>query len=216
MEVRKDRGKSLDSFLISVVVHVLAVIFLASYVTVSERAPDSVAITWVEVPEPELIMQRPLLDQALLKKSKPKREAGVSSKARNELKSSEIAQTATLSPEIIRKSVELNPDALLAKVLPGVMTETEVGPSVDAPFSVPMTTASGAQVGKGVVTGNTRAGGVGGKGGLSIVIRNMAEEAGVTLDKLKSPTSLAADELGGVGVIAGEIMQLLPVVGDIE
>ena len=196
--MRKDRSRSLDSFLISIVVHVLAVIFLASYVTVSRPPPDSVTVTWVKVPEPELTMQQPLLDQTLIRKSKPKREAGTSSKIRKEIRSSDIAQTVAPSPKIIRKSVELNPDAMRAKVLPRVMTETKVGPSADTPFSMPVTTASGAQVGKGAVTDRTRAGGVGGKGGLSIVTQNTAEEAGVALDKLKSPTSLGEDELGGV------------------
>ena len=196
--MRKDRSRSLDSFLISIIVHVAAVIFLASYITVSNRPPESIGITWVKVPEPKLAMKRPLLDQTLVRKVEPKREAGVSSKVRNEIKSSDVAQTVAPSPEIIRKSVELNPDAIRTKVLPSVVTEAKVGPSADAPFSVPVTTASGAQVGKGAVTGRMRAGGVGGKGGLSIVTQSMADEAGVTLDKLKSPTSLREDEIGGV------------------
>ncbi|MFC1716039.1 DUF4159 domain-containing protein, partial [Candidatus Poribacteria bacterium] len=114
------------------------------------------------------------------------------------LKSSEMAQTVTPSPEIIRKSVEINPDATQTKVLPSVVTETKIGPTTDAAISVPVTTATGAQVGKGDVTGRTRAGGVAGKRGLSIVTQNMAAEAGIALDKLKSPTSLSDDEIGGV------------------
>lgn len=196
--MRKDRSRSLDSFLISAIVHIVVVIFLASYVTISNRPPDSVAITWVEVPDPELTMQRPLLDQSLVKKFNPKREAGISSKNQESLKSSDIAQTAKPSPEIIRTSVELNPDAIQTKVIPSVMTETKVGPSSESSISVPVSTATGAQVGKGSVTGKTRAGGVGGKGGLSIVTQNMAADAGVSLDMLKSPTSLPEDEIGGV------------------
>ena len=200
MEVRKDRSRSLDSFLVSIVVHILVVIFLASYVTIGRRPhlPGSVAVTWVKVPEPELSMQKPLLDQSLVRKSDPKRDAGRSPKVMKELKSSDLAQTVAPSPEIIRRSVELNRDAIQAKILPSVMTEAEVGPSAEAPFSVPVTTASGAEVGKGAVTGRTRAGGTDGKRGLSIVTQNTAEEAGVALDKLKSPTSLREDELGGV------------------
>jgi len=197
--MRKDRSRrSLDSFLISIIVHVIAVIFLASYVTVVKRPADSIEVTWVKVASPELATRRPLLDQSLVKKVAPKREAGVSSRVRNELKSSDIAQTVTLSPEIIRKSVELNPDAVKARVLPSVMTEVELGPTGDTAISIPVTTATGAQVGKGTVTGRTRAGGVRGKGGLSIVTQSMAADAGVTLEKLRSPTSLLEDEIGGI------------------
>ena len=196
--MRKDRSRSLDSFFISVMVHVIAVIFLASYVTVSKRLPESIAITWVNVPEPELAVKPPLLDQSLVRKADPRREAGISSRTRKQLKSSDIAQTLTPSPQIIRRSVELNPDAIQSKILPNVVTKTQMGSSDDANISVPVTTAAGAQVGKGTVTDRTRAGGVGGKGGLSIVTQSMAAEAGVALDKLKSPTSLPADEIGGI------------------
>lgn len=196
--MRKGTKRSFNYFLISGIIHLILIIFLALHVTDIRRIPESIGITWVQVPEPEIKIARPLLDESLMRKFDQKREPGVTSKARKELQSSDIAQTVTPSPAIIRKSVEVNPKGIQSKILPSVITETKLGPSDDIPFSGPVTTARGALVGKGVVTDRVRAGGLGERGGLSIIKPSMAQEASVSLEKLKSPTWLPEDELGGI------------------
>jgi len=196
--MRKERSRSLDSLLISAIIHLIVVMFMASYITMSERPGDSINVTWVEAPEPEISLARPTLDESLMKKYNPKREPGVTSRSRNDLRSADVAQAVAPSPELIRRSVEINPKGLQTNILPGVVTESDINRSDDAMFSGPVTTASGAQVGRGAVTGRTRAGGQGKQGGLSIIEASMAEDAGVALDKLRSPTSLPEDEIGGV------------------
>jgi hypothetical protein len=171
---------------------------LASYVTVSSRAPDSIGVAWVEVPPPEMVVERPLLDELLIKKFDPKRESGVTSRSRNELRSADAAQAIAPSPEIVRRSVELNPKGVRSNILPSVVTEAELSTSDEMPFSGPVTTAAGARVGKGAITDRTRAGGRGESGGLSIVNESATADAGASLDKLKSPTSLLEDEIGGI------------------
>jgi hypothetical protein len=194
--VRRQRSRALDSFLISAIIHIMFVMVLASYVTVGSRSPDSIGVTWVKVPPPEITVPRPLLDESLVKKEK--REAGMSSRARNDLRAADTAQAIAPSPEIIRKSVELNPEGVQSKILPSVMTDAELSASDNLSFSGLVTTARGAQVGKGAITDRTRAGGRGERGGLSIVDQSVAEDTGVALDRLKSPTSLAEEEVGGI------------------
>ena len=196
--MRKERSRSLDSFLVSAIIHVVFIMILASYVTVGNLPPESISVTWVEVPAPELAEKRPLLNESLIKNFAPKRESGATSRTSDDLKSADVAQAIVSSPKIIRKSVELNPKGIRSKILPSVVTESEIALSDDLPFSGPVTTARGAQVGKGAVTDRTRAGGRSERGGLSIVDPSMAEDAGVVLDKLKSPTSIPDDEIGGV------------------
>ena len=196
--MRSESSRSLDSFLISVVMHVIFIMVLASYITVGEKPLDSIGVTWVRVPPPEITVERPLLDESLIKKYIPRRESGATSRTRDDLRSADIAQTVAPSPEVIRRSVELNPKGIQSKVLPGVVTEAELGASDEIPFSGPVTTASGAQVGKGAVTDRTRAGGRGKERGLSILDSSMAEDAGAVLEKLRSPTSLPEGEIGGV------------------
>ena len=196
--MRKERGKSFNSFLISGIVHLVFIIFLALHVTDIRQIPESIGITWVEVPNPEIKVARPLLDESRMRKIAPKRQPGVTSRTRNEIQSSDVAQTVAPSPAIIRKSVEVNPKGMQTKILPSVITDTKLGPSNDISFSGPVTTARGAMVGKGMVTNKVRAGGLGERGGLSIVKPSMAQEAGVSMDKLKSPTSLPEDKIGGV------------------
>ena len=195
--MRKDTSRSVDSFLISGIVHIILIIFLALHVTDLRKIPESIGITWVQVPDPVLKATRPLLDESRRRKFE-KREAGVTSRTRNELQSSDVAQVVAPSPEILRKSVEVNPKGIQTNILPSVITDTKLGPSDDIPFSGPVTTARGALVGKGILTDRARAGGLGERGGLSIVKPSMAQDAGVSLEKLKSPTSLPEDELGGL------------------
>ncbi len=198
MEVRKERSRSLDSLLISVIVHAMLAMVLASYITVSQRPPDAIGVTWVEVPPPELAVEHPRLREPLMKKPNSKRDSGATSKSKKELKAKNVAQAIALSPEIIRKSVELNPKGVKTDVLPSVMTEAELSTSNELMFSGPVTTARGALVGKGMLSDRVRAKGSGKGDGLSIIDSSMAEEAGISLDQLKSPTSVPEDELGAV------------------
>ena len=191
------RSRSLDYLLISGIIHLAFIMILASYVTVSYRPLESIGVTWVEVPPPEISMARPVLDESLLKKYTPKRE-GATSRARKDIRSSDAAQVLAPAPEVVRRSVEINPKGIKTDVLPDVTTEAELSNSNELPFSGPVTTAKGAQVGKGLVTDRTRAGGLGGKRGLSILDSSMAADAGVSLDRLKSPTLLPEDEMGGI------------------
>ncbi|MBD3182799.1 DUF4159 domain-containing protein [Candidatus Poribacteria bacterium] len=196
--MRKERSRSLDSFLISAAIHVALVIFFASYIVVSEPPQESIGVTWVEVPSPEIKIEKPLIKEPLVKRKATDRDTGPKSKQTRDLQSSDIAQVVKPAPNIVRKSVELNPDAVTSKILPSVTTSAEIPNSDDMAFAGPVTTAKGAQVGRGAVTGVTRAGGKGKSRGLSIINPSMAADAGVALENLKSPTSLPKDEIGGV------------------
>ena len=202
--MQKVRSRSLDSFLISAVLHIILVMILASYITVSNRPPDSIDVTWVQVPAPELSAARPVLDESLIRKYAPKRDAGATSRARDDIESADAAQAVAVSSEVIHRSVELNPEGVQSDLLPSVMTEAKLSASDEIPFSGPLTTARGAEVGKGALSSVTRAGGQGEKRGLSIITPSMAEDAGVLLDALRSPTSLPDDEIGGILIGRGD------------
>lgn len=193
-----NRKKNYVPLLISGIIHIIIAIFLASYITITGRPQEGINVLWVKAPEPEIKIERPLLNEDLLKKYTPKRELGAASRPVNEIRSSDFAQTVTQSPEIIRKSVEINPKGIKTDIMPEVITNTDIGRVRDMPFSGPVATATGAQVGKGAVTGLVRAGGEGQRRGLSILDTNMAAEAGIELSKLKNPTSLQEDEIGGI------------------
>ena len=195
--MRSERSRSLDSLIISGIIHLALILILTSYVTVSYRPEESMGVTWVEVPPPEISMARPLIDESLMKKVIPKRE-GKTSRERKDMKSSDVAQAIEPAPEVVRTSVEINPKGIESKIMPSITTEAEISSSDDLPFSGPVTTARGAQVGRGSITDRVRAGGIGGRGGLSILDSSMAEDAGVSLSKLKSPTLLPEDEIGGI------------------
>ena len=197
------KNRSLDSFLIAVILHIVFVIILASYLTITQGTPESaVNVAWVELKDTEYIPPRPLLDESLIKNPLMKRAPGVTTIARSDYKSSDLAQVLAPSPEIIRRSVEVNPRGISTKILPIVTTDTKLGPSSEIPLSGPVTTANGSRIGKGAVTGRARAGGQGGKGGISFIDSSTAQDTGATsdslLEKLKAPTSVPENELGGV------------------
>ena len=133
--MRKEKSRSLDSFLVSIILHAVFMVVLASYIIVSDRGPDSIDVSWVNVPEPAITVPRPLLDESLIRKPAPKREVGVTTTVRHDLRSPDITQVIAPSPEIVRKSVEMNPKAVKANILPSVTTETRIGPSDNIPFS---------------------------------------------------------------------------------
>jgi hypothetical protein len=196
--MREDSTLKRDALLISGIIHIIIAIILSSYITVTSRPPEGISVTWVKAPEPEIKIERPLINENLFKKYDTERKTGPKVRSTNEIRSSDFAQAVAPSPDIIRKSVEINPNALKTKIMPDVITQTKIGRANDIPFSGPITTATGAKVGRGAITGLVRAGGQGSKRGLSILDTNMASDAGVDLDMLKSPTSLQNDQIGGI------------------
>ncbi|MGQ9610341.1 MAG: DUF4159 domain-containing protein [bacterium] len=201
--MRKDH-RSLDSFLISAIIHVIFIVILASYITIDHRIVESaISVAWVEVKDEVFNRPRPLLNESLLRKNLPRRE-DATSKLNNEFKSNTFAQALSVSPEVIKKSVELNPKGIQVKALPDVVTSTDSVLPGDISISRPVTTATGAKTGRGAVTGRVRAGGgSGGRGGLSIFDQNIAKDAGLMPETLKSPDKLPEDELGGMLVGKG-------------
>lgn len=192
------RKRNYVPLLISGIIHIIIAIVLASYITIASRPPEGIKVLWVKAPDPEIKIERPLLNENLLKKYNPERKMGTAAKPTNQIRSSDFAQAVAPSPDIIRKSVEINPKGIKTNIIPEVITNTDIGRVRDIPFSGPVTTATGAQVGKGAITGIVRAGGQGRQRGLSILDTNMATEAGIELGKLKNPTSLQEDEIGGI------------------
>ncbi len=192
------RKRNFVPFLISGIIHIIIAIVLASYITITSRTPEGIKVVWVKAPEPEIKIERPLLNENLFKKYNPKRQLGTATRPTKAIQSSDFAQAVAPSPDIIRKSVEINPKGIKTDIMPEVVTNANVGRVRDIPFSGPVTTATGAKTGKGAITGIVRAGGQGQKRGLSILDTNMASDVGFELDKLKSPTSLPEDEIGGI------------------
>ena len=64
--MRRGTERSLNSFLISGIIHLILVIFLALHVTDIRRLPESIGITWVQVAEPEIKMARPRLGESVM------------------------------------------------------------------------------------------------------------------------------------------------------
>jgi len=201
--VRRERSRSLDSLLISAIIHVIFVMVLASYITVSSPPQESIGVTWVEVPPPEIVVERPLLDESLIRKFNPKRDSGVSSRSMSELRSADVAQVIVPTPDVVRKNVELNLKGS-RDVLPSVEAEAELNASNEMPLSGLLSGARGAQVGKDAATGRARTRGRGESGGLSIVDSGVGEDTGDVLDKLKSPTSLPEEDIGGILIGQGD------------
>ncbi len=201
--MQKDH-RSLDSFLISAIIHVIFIVILASYITIDHGVIESaISVAWVEVKDEVFNRPRPLINESLLRKNLPRRE-DATARLNNEFKSNTFAQALSVSPEVIKKSVELNPKGIHVKALPDVATTTNTALPGDISLSRPVTTASGATIGRGAVTGRVRAGGGGGgRGGLSIFDQNIAKDAGLMPETLKSPDKLPEDELGGMLVGKG-------------
>lgn len=196
--MQEERNRKREAFLISGILHIIIAIVLSSYITMTSRPPEGIKVLWVKAPEPEIKIERPLINENLFKKYDTERKTGPKIRNTSEIRSSDFAQAVAPSPEIIRRSVEINLKGIKTDTMPEVITETKIGRINDIPFSGPVTTATGAKVGRGEITGAVRAGGQGNRRGLSILDSNMATQAGVELDKLKSPTSLQEDKIGGI------------------
>ena len=207
--MRKSHG-TLDSFLISAILHIVFVVILASYITIDTYIPESaISVAWVEVKDEIFNKPRPLIDQSMLRRQIPMRE-GPTTKVSSEFRSSDFAQVITRSAEIVPRSVELHQKGIPVKIIPDVVTESRLGTSDNLTLSKPVTTVGGTTVGRGAVTGRVRAGGQGGKGGLSIINQTIGTDAGLMPENLKSPNRLPEDEVGGILVgkgsdIAGHI-----------
>lgn len=203
--------RTFDSFLISAILHIIFIVILSSYITFNDerQAASVVNVTWVNVPEQNINIPRPLLDESLLKKTRLKLEPGMTPKTSKNMKPANFAQSFTPSSEVIHRSVELNVGNVQNKVIPDIVTTAKIGPSKGIPVSGPVPVGGGSVIGKGTMTGMIRAGaGLGGAGtgtsgrglggGLSVIDSGMAQDAGIMPDSLKSPKSLREDEIGGM------------------
>lgn len=208
--MRKKNHKSLDSFLISAILHLIFIAILASYITITNRAPESsISVAWIEMEDQNITVPRPILDESYLRKLMPKVRADITTNASEGIKSTELAQVIAPAKNMVYKSVELNPKGIKDMgVMPDVMTESNISKSSGLPIAAAVGTEKGVQVGRGMVTGRTRAGvgagtgvvgaGAGGKGGLAILSQGSASETKLIPDTLKSPTTLADNQIGGM------------------
>lgn len=199
---KKDR-KNLDSLLISAILHIIFVIILASYITVTSRAPESsISVTWVELEDKNITIPRPLVDESYLRKIVPKIESDMKSQPSEGFRASEVAQVVAPAKNAVYKNVELNPRGIKdVGIVPDVMTAAKISPGAGLPIAGAVTTGKGIQVGRGIVTGRTRVGGgASGTGGLSILSQgSMPSSSGSALpESLKSPTTLADNDIGGM------------------
>jgi hypothetical protein len=200
LHVRKDH-RNFDSFLISAILHIVFILILASYITITGRAPESAMdVAWVEMEDQNIVVPRPLVDESYLKKFTPKINSDVTTTSSEGIKTSNVAEVIAPARNIVYKSIEVNPKGLKdIGVVPELATTVKFGASKNLPLSAPVNTGTGVQVGKGVITGKTRAGiGDGGKGSLSFLRENVATEKNLIPENLQSPTKLANDELGGM------------------
>jgi len=206
--MKKKDLKNLDSFLISAILHLIFIAILASYITVTNRAPESsISVAWVEMEDQNITVPRPLVDESYLRKIMPKVRTDITTNASTGAKPTELAEVLAPAKNIIYKNVEINPKGMRNMgVVPDVMTESRINPSTGLPIAGAVGTEKGIQVGRGMVTGRARAGvgtgvmgaGTGGKGGLAILSQGNVSEAKLIPDNLKSPTTLADNQIGGM------------------
>jgi len=208
--MRKKDHKNLDSFLISAILHLIFVAILASYITISNRVPESsINVAWIEMEDQNITVPRPIVDESYLRKLIPKLKTDITTNASEGIKSTELAQVIAPAKNMVYKSVELNPRGIKDMgIVPEVMTESNISKSSGLPIAAAVSTEKGVQVGRGMVTGRTRAGigtgtgvvgvGAGSKGGLAILSQGSASETKLLPDTLKSPTTLADNQMGGM------------------
>jgi len=197
--VRKDR-RSLDSFIISAILHIVFILILASYITVTSRAPESAMnVAWVEMEDQNIMVPRPLVDESYLRKFTPKVQSEMTTTASEGVRANEMAEVIAPARNPVMRSIEMQPSGLRdIGIVPEISTSAKFGPGTNIPISAPVNTGTGIQVGKGVVTGRTRAGGGAGKGGLSILSQGMAPEESLIPTNLESPMKLQDNKLGGM------------------
>lgn len=198
--MRKDH-KSLDSFLISAILHIVFILILASYITVTGRAPEtSMDVAWVEMEDQNIMVPRPLVDESYLRRVTPKMKSEITTTASEGIKSTELAEVIAPARNQVFKSIEVNPRGIKdIGVVPEFSTEAKFNAGSSLPLSSPVNTGRGIQAGRGIVTNRTRVGGGGGgKGGLSILSQGMPQPEKLIPDALKSPTKLIDDKLGGM------------------
>ena len=202
--MRKKDYRNLDSFLLSAILHIVFVMILASYITVTSRTPESsLSVAWIEMENQNIMVPRPIVDESLLRRTIPKIKTDITTNASEGVKSNNLAQVIAPAKNMVYKNVELNPRGMKdVGVIPDAMTESRLNSTTGLPISGVINTGKGIQVGRGMVTGKTRAGvgntGAGGKGGLSILNQGMATDTKLLPDTLKSPTTLADNQIGGM------------------
>ena len=169
---KKDR-KGLDSFLISAILHLIFIAILASYITITNRVPESsISVAWVEMEDQNITVPRPILDESYLRKFIPKVKTDITTNASEGIKSTELAQVIAPARNMVYKSVELNPKGIKDMgIMPDVMTESNISKTTGLPIAAAVGTEKGIQVGQGMVTGRTRAGVGAGTGSCGCRIR---------------------------------------------
>jgi hypothetical protein len=203
MNMPKKDHRNLDSLLISAILHIIFVIILASYITVTSQAPESsISVAWVELEDQNITVPRPLVDESYLRRIAPKVQSDMNTQPSEGFRASEVAQVVSPAKNAVYKSVELNPRGIKEiGVVPDVMTTAKINSGAGLPIAGAVTTGKGIQVGRGIVTGRTRVGGgANGTGGLSIISQgSMPSSSGSALpESLKSPTTLADNDIGGM------------------
>ncbi|HGJ64480.1 TPA: DUF4159 domain-containing protein [bacterium] len=201
MLYEKKNRRSLDSFIISAILHIIFVLILASYITVTSHAPESaIDVAWIEMEDQNIIIPRPLVDESYLRRTVPKVVSDITTSASEGIRSATIAEVIAPARNSVMKSIELNTKGIQDMgVIPEVSTIAKITPGSGIPMSAPVNTGDGIQVGRGLVTGKTRAGGGGGgKGGLSILSQGSAPQVNLLPENIQSPTKLTDDKLGGM------------------
>jgi hypothetical protein len=152
--MRKKDRKGLDSFLISAILHLVFIAILASYITITNRAPESsISVAWIEMEDQNITVPRPIIDESYLHKIIPRVKADVTTNANEGIKSTELAQVIAPAKNMVYKNVELNPKGIKDMgVIPDVTTASNISRSSGLPVASAVGTEKGIQVGRGMVT----------------------------------------------------------------
>jgi len=181
---KKRNRRTYNSLLISVVAHLLFVIFLGFFIkTTYEPAGPPIAIEWVEAPPVEIKMPK----QLPLSLPKPSVATGMKSPSQLPVRSArksthEIPQVEVEDVEIVRESVEINRDAKISDILPVIassaqfQTDVKTRDKIDLPSSTPIMVEA---PGSGQRTDRVRAAGFGDTQGLADVDSFGTERYGV-------------------------------------
>ncbi len=163
--------RSNNALLISMIIHVVVVMFLARQpISMSfKRLGSAISVDWIEnVPEPKLKRQQP--KQPVEKKFDPKRDPNLKAKSKlSRASPSKIAWVKEKSDRLVERSVEIN-DAKRSETIPEIMTAAQIRDSYST-ISGLVSTDVGPVDGKGIVGNQVRAkgSGQGGRSGVSII-----------------------------------------------
>ena len=171
MTPKSERRRVDSAFLISISLHVIALILIAGYPISRhlQQQGSAISVEWVKnVPEPQLKREMP--KKPIEPKFDPKRDPELKAKEKMSRASpSKIAWVKKLSDRLVERSVEIN-DAERRNSIPEIMTAVQLKEDPLSSISGLVSTEAGPIDGRGVVGDRVRAKGNGtGRSGVSVL-----------------------------------------------